>query len=90
MTGVQTCALPIWRKAVAAVAAGRTVLNAYSYTGAFAVAAYAGGAKHVVNVDTSEPARRLARLNLELNNRTVIEGEMVDADVPVYLRQQKD
>jgi 23S rRNA (cytosine1962-C5)-methyltransferase len=76
------------RKAVAAVAAGRTVLNAYSYTGAFAVAAYAGGAKHVVNVDTSEPARRLARLNLELNNRTVVEGEVVDADVPIYLRQQ--
>lgn len=76
------------RKAVAAVAAGRTVLNAYAYTGAFAVAAYAGSAKHVVNVDTSEPARRLARLNLELNNRTVLEDELVDADVPVYLRQQ--
>ncbi len=76
------------RKAVAALAAGRTVLNAYAYTGAFAVAAYAGGATHVVNVDTSEPARRLARLNMELNGRTVLEGELVDADVPNYLRMQ--
>ena len=48
-------------------AAGREVLNAFSYTGAFAVYALAGGAEHVTNVDTSASALALAEANLHLN-----------------------
>src|SRR5690349_8000950 len=42
------------------LAAGRRVLNACAYTGAFAVAAGLGGAAEVVSVDSSRPALALA------------------------------
>lgn len=48
-------------------ASGRQVLNAFSYTGAFGVYALAGGATHVVNVDTSADALGLAEVNFRLN-----------------------
>lgn len=46
---------------------GREVLNCFSYTGAFTVAALAGGAESVVSVDTSESALALGRENAALN-----------------------
>ncbi len=55
------------RKVVGQWAAGRRVLNAFSYTGGFGVYALAGGATHVVNVDTSAEALALAEVNLRLN-----------------------
>ena len=44
------------------------VLDAFSYTGAFAVYAGAGGAKKVTLVDSSAPSLELARRNLALNS----------------------
>ena len=49
------------------LAAGRSVLNLFSYTGAFGVYAAAGGAKDVENVDVSAGAIEFARRNHELN-----------------------
>lgn len=46
---------------------GGEVLNAFSYTGAFSVYALAGGASHVVNVDTSSEALKLAQTHVALN-----------------------
>jgi 23S rRNA (cytosine1962-C5)-methyltransferase len=43
------------------------VLNLFSYTCAFSVAALMGGAKHVVNVDMSKQALTLGRKNHQLN-----------------------
>lgn len=40
-------------------ARGKEILNVFSYTGAFAVVAYASGAGHVLNVDSSEAALSL-------------------------------
>lgn len=54
------------RAAVGALAAGREVLNCFSYTGGFGLACMAGGAKSVENLDLSEPALALARRNFEL------------------------
>jgi 23S rRNA (cytosine1962-C5)-methyltransferase len=51
------------RDLVVTLAAGRRVLDAFSYTGGFAVAALAGGAAHVVAVESSESALALAREN---------------------------
>ena len=45
----------------------RSVLNCYSYTGGFSVAALAGGASAVTSVDSSAPALAQARRNIELN-----------------------
>lgn len=44
------------RRTVAGWCGGADVLNAFSYTGGFALHALAAGARHVVNVDSSGPA----------------------------------
>ncbi len=48
-------------------AGGKRVLNLFSYTCAFSVAALAGGADHVVNVDMSRGAINTGRDNHRLN-----------------------
>ncbi len=48
-------------------AAGKHVLNAFCYTGAFSVYAFAGGAESVVSVDTSRAAIDLCRQNVVAN-----------------------
>ncbi|MCQ2378302.1 MAG: class I SAM-dependent methyltransferase [Victivallaceae bacterium] len=55
------------RRKVKELAAGKRVLNVFCYTGGFAVAALAGGAESLLNVDSSRPALQRARRNLELN-----------------------
>ncbi|MFN3705221.1 MAG: class I SAM-dependent rRNA methyltransferase [Thermoflexales bacterium] len=55
------------RRRVAAYCADARVLNAFSYSGAFGVYALAGGARLVVNVDTSAEALQLAEANFALN-----------------------
>jgi 23S rRNA (cytosine1962-C5)-methyltransferase len=54
------------RDLVQRLAAGRRVLDLFSYTGGFAVAALAGGARHVTLVDSSQGALALARRNLQI------------------------
>ena len=49
------------------IAGGRSVINLFSYTGAFGVYAAAGGATSVENVDSSAGAIDFARRNHELN-----------------------
>ena len=53
--------------AVAARAAGRRVLNLFSYTGAFSVHAAKAGAREVVAVDVAPKAHARARRNYELS-----------------------
>jgi 23S rRNA (cytosine1962-C5)-methyltransferase len=48
-------------------ASGRTVLNLFGYTGGFALAAAAGGARATTSVDLAEPAVQAARRNLRQN-----------------------
>lgn len=55
------------RAAVARYAAGREVLNAFSYTGGFGIAALKAGAASVLNIDASAAALELARANAERN-----------------------
>jgi 23S rRNA (cytosine1962-C5)-methyltransferase len=55
------------RAAVAAVAKGREVLNVFSYTGGFGVAAMRGGAASVENLDISHDAMEMCRRNFALN-----------------------
>ena len=79
----QRCA----RAAVAAYADGRTVLNAFSYTGAFAVSALLAGAGHVINIDSSAPALKQAAHNLEMNRIKPERYENRTADVFTELRK---
>jgi len=55
------------RRAVAKLAAGRTVLDCFTHTGSFALNAARGGAKHVTAVDVSEYAVACARENARRN-----------------------
>ena len=75
------------REVVAQFAAGRSVLNAFSYTGAFAVTALLAGAEHVINVDSSAPALRQAAHNLEMNHIAPDRFENLTADVFETLRK---
>lgn len=55
------------RRAIRQIAAGRTVLDCFTHTGAFALNAAAAGAKLVNAVDISEDAVEMARANACLN-----------------------
>ena len=74
------------RSKVAASAKGRRVLNCFSYTGGFAVAALIGGARQVTNVDTSATVLALARENIALNGLDDARVDYIDQDVFTYLR----
>jgi 23S rRNA (cytosine1962-C5)-methyltransferase len=63
------------------------VLNCYSYTGGFTVAALAGGAQRVVSVDSSGPALQQAAANVALNGLDAARCEWLDADVNATLRR---
>jgi len=55
------------RRRVAPYCPGQRVLNAFSYTGAFAVHALRAGAAHVTNIDSSVEVLTLAESNLRRN-----------------------
>ena len=65
----------------------KRVLNCYSYTGGFTVAALAGGASHVTSIDSSAPALERAVSNVALNGFNAARTTMIDADVNASLRQ---
>jgi len=69
------------RARLRALASGRTVLNLFSYSGGFSVAALAGGAVRAMDVDTSEAALALGREHRRANGFPVTEGDFVRADV---------
>lgn len=69
------------------LAAGKRVLNLFSYSGAFGVYAAAGGATAVTNVDVSARAIDLARENHALND---LPAEHVVADAFQYVRQHRE
>ena len=77
------------RARLARYASGRSVLNAFAYTGSFAVSAYRSGAGRVVNVDTSAEALALARQSMVLNGLPDRDDDYVVGDVFAVLRQYR-
>ena len=72
-------------------ATGRRVLNAFSFTGAFAVYALAGGAQHVINLDSSHEALVGAEHALRLNGFDPdAQAEAIEGDVFQVLRSFRD
>jgi 23S rRNA (cytosine1962-C5)-methyltransferase len=65
----------------------KQVLNCYCYTGGFTVAALAGGAEHVVSVDSSAPALARVQAHVALNGFDAARSEVADADVNSFLRE---
>ena len=65
----------------------KSVLNCFSYTGGFSVAALAGGATRVISVDSSAPALERATEHVRLNGFNTKHHETRDADVNALLRE---
>jgi 23S rRNA (cytosine1962-C5)-methyltransferase len=65
----------------------RSVLNCFSFTGAFSVCALGGGAKEVVTMDSSMAALQLAEKNFELNGFADAPGEVLKGDAFAYLKE---
>jgi 23S rRNA (cytosine1962-C5)-methyltransferase len=79
------------RAAVRALAAGREALNVFAYSGAFALAALAGGAARVLSIDSSADALALGRENLARNPELPADrAEWREADAFAELRELRD
>jgi 23S rRNA (cytosine1962-C5)-methyltransferase len=79
------------RSRVAAYCAGKRMLNAFAYTGAFGVYALAAGATHVTQVDSSIEALQLAEANLRLNGYDPdVSAEGIAGDVFSLLREWRN
>lgn len=78
------------RHLIRSIAKGKTLLNVCGYTGAFTVAAIAGGCKSSVTVDIAKPALLEAEQNLRLNNFFNSNHKLVTADMYDYLAQCKE
>jgi 23S rRNA (cytosine1962-C5)-methyltransferase len=68
------------REALMKVVAGKRVLNLFSYTGAFSVAAAAAGAGKVTSVDVSAPYMEWAKENFGVNRLNPKRHDFVVAD----------
>jgi 23S rRNA (cytosine1962-C5)-methyltransferase len=74
------------RQTITKYAAGKTVLNCFSYTGGFGLYAAAAGASAVTNLDMSQPALDVAQQNLDLNGLAT-PVEHIQGDVFKILRE---
>lgn len=75
------------RRLVRELARGRSVLNLFAYTCGVGVAALAGGAKDVWNVDFASSALEVGRRNAELNGLDPKAFRTIEADVIPTVRQ---
>ena len=78
------------RELVRQLSEGRTVLNAFGYTGGFSVTALKGGARRAVTVDSSKKAMAEAERNLELNGYSVEENPCHVADMKDYVKDMRE
>lgn len=67
-------------------AAGKSVLNTFSYTGAFSVAAALGGASKTVSVDLAGRSLKKTREMFEVNNISLDNHEIRVADIFEYYK----
>lgn len=78
------------RSLLKTLSAGKNVLNTFSYSGGFSVAALLGGAKKVVSVDSSKKAIELCAQNIRLNGFDLETNPCLAVDAKKYLEQMPD
>lgn len=74
------------RKRVREVSGGLSVLNLFAYTGAFTVAAAAGGALKTTTVDVAAGVLERARKNLDYMGAAAADHTLIDMDAVAYLK----
>lgn len=75
------------RKWVASTAAGKRVLNLFSYTCGIGVSALSGGAESVLNVDFAERSLSIGLQNAKLNQLDLAQFQCLQQDVFPVIRQ---
>jgi 23S rRNA (cytosine1962-C5)-methyltransferase len=78
------------RALLADIAGGKQVLNCFCYTGAFSIAALAGGATSVTSIDSSADALAKLANHLRLNRIDPQCSRAIEADVFQALRKERD
>lgn len=78
------------RDLVRRMSQGKTVLNAFGYTGGFSVAALKGGASRAVTVDSSKKAMAMAEANLKANGYSIEENPCHVADMKDYVTGMRE
>ncbi len=78
------------RHLIRSISKGKSLLNICGYTGAFTVAAIAGGCKNSVTVDIAKPALEEAEANLRLNDYFNNNHKLVVSDMYDYLAKCKE
>jgi 23S rRNA (cytosine1962-C5)-methyltransferase len=78
------------RACVAEYSGGSEVLNCFSYTGGFTVAALKAGAAGVINIDSSADALELGLGNVRLNSLDVTKVQNTEGDAFTIMRQYRD
>ena len=78
------------RARLRSLARGAAVLNLFSYSGGFSVAALAGGARRALDVDSSGPALALAREHRRSNDLPAAPEDFAEEDVFAGLRRRVD
>jgi 23S rRNA (cytosine1962-C5)-methyltransferase len=75
---------------ISSYARGGEILNVFSYTGAFSVVSYSGGAGSVLNVDSSDVALELARDQLSRNKMPFGKESFISGNAFEILRKFRD
>ena len=73
--------MKIGREFIQSICKDKNVLNLFSYTCAFSVAAIKAGASKVVNVDMSKPSLTIGRENHHLNNQDTKKVKFMPYDI---------
>ncbi|MGT2887465.1 class I SAM-dependent methyltransferase [Streptococcus didelphis] len=86
MTGIFLDQHNVRRELAEGLAAGKSLLNVFSYTAAFSVAAAMGGASQTVSVDLAKRSRELSIAHFEKNHLDVANHQFLVMDVFEYYK----
>ncbi|KXT77319.1 LSU m5C1962 methyltransferase RlmI [Streptococcus sp. DD10] len=89
MTGIFLDQHDVRASLVAGLAKGKTVLNMFSYTAAFSVAAAVGGATETTSVDLAKRSRELSQAHFDINGLPLAAHRFVVMDVFEYFKYAK-
>ena len=89
MTGIFLDQHEVRGSLVDGLATGKSLLNMFSYTAAFSVAAAMGGASQTISVDLAKRSRELSQAHFQANGISTDEHRFVVMDVFEYFKYAK-
>lgn len=89
MTGIFLDQHEVRGSLVDGLAMGKSLLNMFSYTAAFSVAAAMGGASHTTSVDLVKRSRELSQAHFQANGLSTDEHRFIVMDVFEYFKYAK-